>query len=346
MNAGAAARQKTPARARAQSRSAPRHTPLPAPTEPLPRFGTRGESTALATPPLAAAAPPLSGPPQTPSSSLSGRTVESLRLARERQFHSAKKATRAPAPETTSTKPAPSTKTPISSLRTNRSIPSSVSRPRLPTTTSFNPSRSRPTTPVTAFQASTPTTPSRSKASSASTPNTTPKSVRVTSAGSSVLVRDAIRKAKAIHKQQQKTPPSASINRINYSNETSYDDIDNPFNISTGTPPLQAQLKRAIENGRTTGIYLTLNEEITAGNLNISNLELQEIPDDVYSMYDLSSKTVVVDFSIKSSGWFESVDLQRFNAAGNEISQIDERVVQEFGAIKHFDVPSVKSLLF
>jgi hypothetical protein len=55
-------------------------------------------------------------------------------------------------------------------------------------------------------------------------------------------------------------------------------------------------------------------------------------------MYDLSSKAVVVDFSIKSSSWFESVDLQRFNAAGNEISQLDERLVQEFGAIKYFDV--------
>jgi len=55
-------------------------------------------------------------------------------------------------------------------------------------------------------------------------------------------------------------------------------------------------------------------------------------------MYDLSSKTVIVDFSMKASSWFESVDLQRFNAAGNEISQIDDRLVQEFGAIKYFDV--------
>jgi hypothetical protein len=69
---------------------------------------------------------------------------------------------------------------------------------------------------------------------------------------------------------------------------------------------------------------------------------LQEIPEDVYSIYDLSSKTVVVDFSTSSSAWFESVDLQRFNAAGNEISQIDDRLVQEFGAIKHFDVPAIR----
>jgi hypothetical protein len=81
-----------------------------------------------------------------------------------------------------------------------------------------------------------------------------------------------------------------------------------------------------------------LNFPLNAGNLNISNLELKEIPEDVYSMYDLSTKSVVVDFSSKSSGWYDSVDLERFNASGNEISQIDELISEEFGGIKHFDV--------
>ena len=67
-------------------------------------------------------------------------------------------------------------------------------------------------------------------------------------------------------------------------------------------------------------------------------MELQEIPEDVYTMYDLSTKTVVVDFSSRSSGWYDSVDLERFNAAGNEILEIDERIVEEFGGIRHFDV--------
>ena len=74
------------------------------------------------------------------------------------------------------------------------------------------------------------------------------------------------------------------------------------------------------------------------GNLNISNLELREIPEDVYTMYDLSSKDIVVDFSSKSSGWYESVDLERFNAAGNEIPEIHGRIVDEFPGIRHFDV--------
>ena len=74
------------------------------------------------------------------------------------------------------------------------------------------------------------------------------------------------------------------------------------------------------------------------GNLNISNLELQEVPEDVHSMYNLTSKSVVIDFSSKSSGWYESVDLERFNASGNEIPHLDERIVEEFGGLKHFDV--------
>ena len=77
---------------------------------------------------------------------------------------------------------------------------------------------------------------------------------------------------------------------------------------------------------------------MTVGNLNISNLELQTIPEDVYSIYDLSKQSVVVDFSSRSSGWSDSVDLERFNAAGNEIPEVDERIVEEFGGIKHFDV--------
>ena len=74
-------------------------------------------------------------------------------------------------------------------------------------------------------------------------------------------------------------------------------------------------------------------------------MELEAIPEEVFAMYDLSKKSVVVDFSSASSGWFDSVDLERFNAAGNEISEIDERVVEEFGGIKHFDVKSFQSLL-
>jgi len=162
-----------------------------------------------------------------------------------------------------------------------------------------------------------------------------------------MAVRDAIVKAKQAHQQKQKkvasAVPSVSARQpIDYSNETSFDDISNPFNVTSGTPPLQAHLRRAIENGRTAGTS-DLPPPADPGNLNISNLELQEIPEDVYAMYDLSSSSVVVDFSSKSSGWYESVDLQRFNASANEITEIHERLGIEFAAIKHFDVLPTRS---
>jgi hypothetical protein len=70
-----------------------------------------------------------------------------------------------------------------------------------------------------------------------------------------MVVRDAIRKAKEAHKQKQNTPPVVRSNRVNYTEDTSFDDIYNPFNTSPGTPPIQAQLRRAIESGRTTGMF-------------------------------------------------------------------------------------------
>jgi hypothetical protein len=75
--------------------------------------------------------------------------------------------------------------------------------------------------------------------------------------GPSTAVREAIAKAKQARQAQaaQKTP-SMRNRRIDYSQDTSFDEIENPFNITPGTPPLVVQLRRAIETGRTTGIYL------------------------------------------------------------------------------------------
>ena len=76
-----------------------------------------------------------------------------------------------------------------------------------------------------------------------------------TSAGSSVAVRDAIKKAKEAHKQKIQKTPQTPWKRIDYTDETSFDDFDNPFNAGPGTPPLQAHLRRAIEYGRTSGTF-------------------------------------------------------------------------------------------
>lgn len=298
--------------------------------------GNTNEPAETTTPPRAKAIPP-----QTPSFSLSGRTKESLRIARERQLESLRKPTRA------TVKPGQSVNNATMS-RDNTQNASSVSMPCIQTRSAVNPSKSRPNTPNSSYRpyisttAASPRQPKHVPTGPGSeSPKITPTAVRKTSAGSSIAVRDAIRKAKEAHKQKTKTTLSLQSKPVDYNDEASFEDIDNPFNTSPGTPPLQAQLKRSIENGRTTGIVTCVEFPLNVGNLNISNLELREIPDDVYSMYDLSTKSVVVDFSSKSSGWYDSVDLERFNASGNEISQIDDLISEEFGGIKHFDVANL-----
>lgn len=209
-------------------------------------FGTASQLTGLTTPPTAKAIPP-----QTPSYSLASRTKESLRLAKERQLQSAQKTSR----------PAKSVS---NRLQNSATFTPSIPRSRVTTTSSFNPSRSRPITPISTFRATTPTTPvspsrhgrQTSTVSATSSPKTTPTAVRKTSAGSSTAVRDAIIKAKEAHKQKvQKTTP-VRTKPIDYTDDTSFEEIANPFNVTPGTPPLQAQLRRSIELGRTSGILL------------------------------------------------------------------------------------------
>jgi hypothetical protein len=210
-----------------------------------PNFGTADELISLRTPPSARAIPP-----QAPSSTLAGRTRESLRIARERQ---AERAFRTPL-STKSRAKAPVTN------RFNATITPSTSKARVQTRSTFNAARERPKTPVTNIRAATPTTPSSprhsrqtSSIANAASPKTTPHPVRVTSAGSSMAVRDAIIKAKEAQQKVKKTTP-AHTKQIDYRDESSFDDISNPFNLSSNTPPLQSQLRRAIEIGRTTGI--------------------------------------------------------------------------------------------
>lgn len=235
-------------------RSSTPRTPVPAAlkrtdrdTGDAPNFGTATELTALRTPPSAKVIPGQSPPP-----TLSGRTRESLRLAREKQAEQARKTPR-PAKPTTNNG---------TSNRFNANIPSSVSKTRVQAQSTFTPAaKTRPKTPVTTIRAATPSTPTSprhalhiSSTSVTASPKPTPNPVRVTSAGSSMAVRDAIIKAKEAHQQKvNKTTPTRS-RRINYNDETSFDEISNPFNVSPSTPPLQAQLRRGIENGRTTGI--------------------------------------------------------------------------------------------
>ena len=244
MNTTNIARPKTPVRSRSHSRNSSLTTSHVDDPQNI-NFGTASELTGIRTPPTAKAIPL-----QTPSYSLAGRTKETLRLARERQLESAKK------------QPAKKTNVPPGSTQwKGATVPSSVTRSRVPTTSSFNPVRTRPITPVSTFRSTTPITPSSptrhsrqtSSVSATSSPKT-PTSIKTTPVGPSTAVRDAIAKAKQAHKAKaaQKTP-SIRAKRIDYKNDTSFDEIENPFNLTPGTPPLVVQLRRAIETGRTTG---------------------------------------------------------------------------------------------
>jgi hypothetical protein len=248
MNTSSTSRTKTPVRSKTSSHQPPRHDLNDDDFDQnIIHFGTASQLTGVTTPPTAKAIPP-----QTPSYSLSGRTKESLRLARERQLQSAQK------PKTN--RPPPKSVNSRSTLQNSATFTPSVPRTRVTTASNFNPSRSRPITPVSTFRPSTPTTPisprharQTSTVSVASSPKTTPTAVRKTSAGSSTAVRDAIAKAKEAHKQKVQKKSPVRTKAIDYTNDASFDEIDNPFNVTPGTPPLQAQLRRSIELGRTSG---------------------------------------------------------------------------------------------
>jgi hypothetical protein len=236
MNASSDARPKGPLRQRMVSGTSLKSSPDDDDPYSI-NFGTARQLTSITTPPTAKSIPAV-----TPSLSLAARTKESMRLARERQLEPTRKSARAK-----STKKEPA-------RWNNAPYTPSVSRPPFQTTTTFNASRSRATTPVSSNRPTTPSSPRHtrnlSNASSAS-PKTTPTAIKL-NATPSTAVRDAIAKAKEAHKQKvQRTPPVAR--RIVYSDDQSFDDIDNPFNIAPGTPPMEAQLRRAIETARTTG---------------------------------------------------------------------------------------------
>ena len=77
------------------------------------------------------------------------------------------------------------------------------------------------------------------------------------------------------------------------------------------------------------------------GRLNISNLELKEVPEAVYRMYEMVAEEVRgVDEQQEEDGprWYETVDLLKLVAADNEIKEIGEEMVGQFGALQNLDL--------
>lgn len=81
---------------------------------------------------------------------------------------------------------------------------------------------------------------------------------------------------------------------------------EDPFNLKRGENPKKKVLQQRASAAR------------TSGRLNISALELKEIPIEVMKMYDLES------IGTFDGAWAESVDLTRFIGADNEFEKLDD----------------------
>ena len=68
------------------------------------------------------------------------------------------------------------------------------------------------------------------------------------------------------------------------------------------------------------------------GRLDISNMELTQIPRAVYNMYRPTD--LVVDFNAPAEAtWFDGVELQTINGNDNALERLDDRLVDEFGGL-------------
>lgn len=54
--------------------------------------------------------------------------------------------------------------------------------------------------------------------------------------------------------------------------------------------------------------------------------------------YHVDPNSVVVDFTSSGDAWYDSVELTKIIAGDNAITEIDDRLGSEFGALKQIDV--------
>ncbi|KAF8250892.1 L domain-like protein [Wilcoxina mikolae CBS 423.85] len=141
-------------------------------------------------------------------------------------------------------------------------------------------------------------------------------------------LRDTIRQARAA-KQRVASVSNGENNGIAATNGLDGFDFgtDDPFNQSIlgeggSTKVLQQRIKSARVEGR----------------LNISNLELKEIPAAVYKMYDTSEEELAATDDDNGPKWYESVDLAKLIGADNEIGEVGEELAQQFGGLSFIDM--------
>jgi hypothetical protein len=143
-------------------------------------------------------------------------------------------------------------------------------------------------------------------------------------------LRDTIAKAKAAHKAAAASKP------VNEEAEAPLLSNDlNGFNFETTSDPFSQDIFG--EGGSTKVLKQRVKSARVEGRLNISNLQLKEIPQEVWKMYESSEEDLTNDDD--GPKWYESVDLVRFVGADNEIGgTLSEELATQFGGLATIDV--------
>lgn len=62
--------------------------------------------------------------------------------------------------------------------------------------------------------------------------------------------------------------------------------------------------------------------------------------------YHVDPNKIVVDFSSSGDAWYDSTELNKFIATNNEITELDEKIGTEFGALTLIDVSLLKRVYY
>ncbi|KAJ5631660.1 uncharacterized protein N7484_011760 [Penicillium longicatenatum] len=122
---------------------------------------------------------------------------------------------------------------------------------------------------------------------------------------SSNALRESIAKAKAARKAAAATEKKEEAPNVQPAGSFGGAGLEDPFNqLPKGSKNLA--LRKRVEGAR------------ASGTLNIAAMSLSEIPKEVLTMYEFDPNS--------TSNWFENVDLVKFIAADNELTQIPDTV--------------------
>ncbi|CCX31305.1 Similar to Leucine-rich repeat-containing protein 40; acc. no. Q6GPJ5 [Pyronema omphalodes CBS 100304] len=163
--------------------------------------------------------------------------------------------------------------------------------------------------------------PAKKVAPKAPRPDSVASSADLESPAKKQSLRDTIRQARAAKQRADSvmggdTPVSA---------HDSFDfNTEDPFNQNFGVGGMVKVLQQRIKSAR------------ADGRLNISALELAEIPEAVWKMYDTTEEELNDDGD--GPKWYENVDLTKIIAADNEITEIGEMLATVFGALNSIDI--------